>query len=82
MWSKERTRLTPIEGEALRVQQALVPQDGREHVILGPCALPPYWRCSCDSKWSNGGHPRPRPALPGVAERIERRDEAAAWINR
>jgi hypothetical protein len=74
------TRLLPIERDALKVQRLLAPAG---HDVVGPASGPPYWRCgTCRATWSNGGHPRPRPALPGLAAQERRRAEVRDWANR
>lgn len=76
----DTTRLTPIERDALKVQRLLAPAG---HDVVGPRAEPPFWICgTCRAQWSNGGHPRPRSTLPGLAERIARREEVARWQDR
>ncbi len=68
----------PIEQATLRAMQSTAPAG---HQVIGPLPDPPFFKCSCGCRFSNA-HPRPRPTLPGMAERIARREEVADWMNR
>jgi hypothetical protein len=74
-------RLTPVERDAQRAAQTTVPDDGREHIVVGPALSPPYFRCSCGAVFSNR-HPPTPPSLPGAEERRERRQQVADWPSR
>ena len=60
--------LSPIERAHWRAQAARAPVG---HLVTGPHARPPFWRCiTCGVQWSDGTHPmiielpEPERALP------------------